>query len=372
MGLGLLFWTRAREGKSTAKATSAHLADWDAAKAAAYLDSREVYWQSWEPAKRDQGTVCISCHTVLPYAMARPELRRASSETGTTSPEKVLIASIQKRVTNWDQIQPVYSEQVGPGKAAQSRATEAVLNAVILASYDTRQGHLLPVTRKAFDEVWALQEVTGPNAGGWKWQDFHLAPWESGESAYQGAALLAVKTQNAPDGYATGADAQRHLESLGKYLQRGYSSQPVINQLFVFWASAKSPPLLTAEQRKAFLDKLRSLQQRDGGWSLAAMDQAPNLDKGQWLLKQIKMAFKPPPSDGCATGLVALVLEESGIDRQDPMLQRGLQWLEQHQNSDGSWSAASLNKQRNPETNVGHFMSDAATGYAVMALEEAH
>jgi hypothetical protein len=52
------------------------------------------------------------------------------------------------------------------------------------------------------------------------------------------------------------------------------------------------------------------------------------------------------------------------------MLIHGLQWLESHQESDGSWRADSLNAKRDPQTDVGHFMTDAATGYAVMALEE--
>jgi len=46
------------------------------------------------------------------------------------------------------------------------------------------------------------------------------------------------------------------------------------------------------------------------------------------------------------------------------------QWIERHQDSDGSWRAESLNEKRNPQTHVGRFMTDAVTGYAVMALEE--
>jgi squalene-hopene/tetraprenyl-beta-curcumene cyclase len=46
-------------------------------------------------------------------------------------------------------------------------------------------------------------------------------------------------------------------------------------------------------------------------------------------------------------------------------------WLEQHQEQDGDWRATSLNKQRDPQSDTGRFMSDAATGYAVLALEKA-
>jgi squalene-hopene/tetraprenyl-beta-curcumene cyclase len=373
-GAGGLFWAARRVAAPARTSSGSYLRYWDAKRAADYLDSRELWWQGWAPAQKDHGTICISCHTVLPYAMARPTLRQAIEERGMSTPEKILISSVERRVRNWSQMAPFYSDHAGRGKAAQSRATEAVLNAVILASYDTRQGYLRPITRTAFDEAWALQEPAGENAGGWQWQDFKLAPWESAESGYQGAALLAVKAESAPDGYATEADATPYLERLRGYLEREYPSQPLINQLYVLWASAKSPELLTAARRKALLEALQSLQQPDGGWKLSTLDRGNRLNDGSllWIRKQLNIALKPPQSDGCATGLVVLVLEELGTSRQDAMLMGGLQWLQQHQNSDGSWRAESLNARRNPQSDVGRFMTDAATGYAVMALEESY
>jgi squalene cyclase len=145
-----------------------------------------------------------------------------------------------------------------------------------------------------------------------------------------------------------------------------------MNQLYVLWASAKSPGILTAAQQNSLLANLGSLQEPDGGWALSSLDQG-HRERGmrwRWIRKQLNIAEKPPKSDGCATGLVVLVMEKIGTGRQDPMLMRGLQWLESHQESDGSWRAESLNEKRDPETDIGRFMSDAATGYAVMALEE--
>ena len=371
LGAGVLFWAiRARV--HSRKSADTYLRNWDAAKAAAYLDRREVWWQGWAPAKRDHGTICISCHTVVPYALARPALRQAADESAMTTPEKLLMDSVEKRVGSWSQMAPFYSDRDGRDKAAESRATEAVMNAVILASYDERQGHLRPITRTAFDEAWALQERAGENAGGWKWQDFNLAPWESAESAYQGAAFLAVEAEDAPDGYASEPQAAIYLDRLREYLKREYPSQPVMDQLYVLWASAKSPGILTAAQQNSLLANLGSLQQPDGGWALSSLDQGQRERdmRWRWIRKQLNIAEKPPKSDGCATGLVVLVLEKIGTARQDPMLTRGLQWLESHQESDGSWRAESLNEKRDPETDIGRFMSDAATGYAVMALEE--
>lgn len=369
---GLLFWTASRRRIESRSPPVGYLPNWDATRAVAYLDSRETWWQSWGPAQKDHGTICISCHTVLPYAMARPSLRQAANETAMSTPEKALLNSVEKRVRSWTQVAPFYSDRDGRDKAAQSRATEAVLNAVILASYDVRQGALRPITRTAFDEAWALQERAGENAGGWKWQDFNLAPWESVESGYQGAALLAVQAENVPDGYAAEPLPAAYLERLREYLKREYSSQPIMNQLYVLWASGKSPALITSVQRKSLLETLQSLQQHDGGWALSSLDQGngERNSRWRWIRKQLSISVKPTDSDGCATGLVVLVLEKVGTSRQDPMLARGLQWLNRHQNSDGSWRAESLNVKRNPQTDVGRFMTDAATGYAVMALEE--
>jgi squalene-hopene/tetraprenyl-beta-curcumene cyclase len=257
---------------------------------------------------------------------------------------------------------PFYSDaHSGPGKTAQSHSTEAVLNAVILASYDARQGHLRPITRTAFDAAWALQLQTGEDAGGWLWQDFHLAPWESEDSAYQGATMLLLEVGKAPDHYAKDPEVRKHTELLESYLHKHYATQPMMNQLYVLWASTKVHGLLTRSERKGLLAKLETLQQTDGGWNLPSLDTWKRRDKTEL----------PTDSDGFATSLAVLIMEESGTSRHNATLQRGLTWLDQHQQKDGNWLAVSMNKKRDPETDAGHFMNDAATGYAVLALEDA-
>jgi hypothetical protein len=333
-------------------------ATWNQQAAAHYLDTREVWWQAWPRAQKDHGTVCISCHTVVPYAMARPALHL--DESAIPAPEQAMLASVEKRVTNWSGMAPFYpDEKYGPGKAAESRATEAILNTVILASYDAAQAHLRPVTQTAFDNAWALQESSGPLAGAWKWQDFHLGPWESTESGYQGAALFMVEALNLPGNFAAQPGTRAHLDRLRDYLCRQYASQPLVNQLYVLWASTKEPKLLTRAQRKSLLAALRTLQQPDGGFRLGALDQRERIDHSP----------APTASDGYATGLAALALESSGTSRRDPTLRRSLAWLTAHQQTDGAWSAASLNKQRDPASDPALFMTDAATAYAVLALE---
>lgn len=354
---GLLLPPRTAGG---AESDAAQPRPWNKQAAAKFLDDRETWWQAWPRAQKDHGTLCISCHTVVPYAMARPELRHDLTEPATTEPEQVMLASVQKRVGDWAGMAPFYpDEKYGKGKAAESRATEAVLNAVILASYDRTLSKVRSVTRNAFDEAWALQEADGPLAGAWKWQDFHLGPWESTESGYQGAALLMVEAVNLPGGFAREPRTRVHLDRLQQYLRRTYAVQPVVNQLYVLWASAKEPGLLTNEQRKALVDALIELQQADGGFRTAGLDARERVDHTP----------EPTMSDGYATGLVALALEAVEISRDDATLRRSVDWIAAHQQADGAWTAVSLNKERDPKTDPALFMTDAATAYAVMALE---
>jgi squalene-hopene/tetraprenyl-beta-curcumene cyclase len=364
------------DARASAGSPVNYLTTWSPKAAADYLDRREVWWQQWPAAKIDHGTICVSCHTVVPYAMARHLLSGEMHEDAMPAPQKILMENVEKRVTNWSEMVPFYSDAAyGLGKTAESHATEAVANAVILASFDTQQGHLRPITRTAFDEAWALQEETGENAGGWKWQDFHLAPWESAESGYQGATLLMLAIENAPDGYASEPQIRGHLERLRQYLHNHYAAQPLMNQLYVLWLSTKVSSLLTSAEQKSLLDAVQSHQQSDGGWSLFSLDPRSGMESDQWkrlkgqLKEQISEIVKPLESDGYATGLVAVVLEESGTSRQDPELRRALEWLDRHQGSDGSWRAYSLNEKRDPESDIGRFMSDAATAYSTMALE---
>ena len=335
---------------------------WSPAAAVKYLDGRETWWQGWPVSQRDHNTVCISCHSAVPYALARPTLRKDVSETELSHPEQFLLAGVVKRVGLWNEVAPFYTdERRGVPKSAESRGTEAVLNALVLASYDAHAGKLAPVTRAAFNEAWELQLKSGDNAGAWNWLNFHLSPWESNESQYFGAALAAVAAGAAPDNYQTKPAIQGNLNLLRAYLKREYEAQPLANKVVVLWASAHLPDILSPGQRTALINALFMKQQDDGGWTLTTL--------GTW--KREDNTPLPTKSDGYATGLTVYALEEAGLTRRDSRLSRGLAWLESNQNkAEGNWPAFSVNKNRDPSTDVGHFMTDAATAYAVLALEK--
>lgn len=343
-------------------------AGWDATAAARYLDSREAWWQNWDRAKRDHGTRCVSCHTQATYAMARPALRVGIGGNGQTAEETAMLADVKKRVLAWDQMLPFYSDEVyGKGKEVESRNAESVLNAIILSNYDVEAGQEEDVTMLAFKHAWALQTRTGPDAGSWVWQDFTYAPWESKESQYHWAALMAVQVAKEPGSYIERPDIQEPLKALTGYLKTHYESQPLLNKIVALWASRWFPAILSREQKRALLAHLYSLQRADGGWSASEL--------GDWHRRDDTPL--ETRSDGYATGLIALVLEEAVADRPiapastGAHIERGLAWLRTNQDHEtGAWPAWSLNKNRDPESGPGKFMSDAATAYASRALLE--
>jgi squalene-hopene/tetraprenyl-beta-curcumene cyclase len=347
---------------------------WNPKAAAAYLDQREVSWMGWPGSARDHETFCVSCHTGLPYALSRPVLRKALAEPGLSINERRLIENINKRVRLWNEVEPFYSDKgYDSGKTAESRGTEAVLNALILARYDAQNGHLEDSTRSAFNNMWALQQVGGRGQGAWSWLQFGLEPWEAKDSQYYGAALAAIAVGTAPEDYRLTPEIQPKLSLLRDYLNREYATQSTMNRVVLLWASAKLPELIDSERRQSIIAQVRGAQQSDGGWRLSSLAW-PN----GWSLHSLaRMRLRADwtrqegQSDGYATGLITFALQQTGVSTADPMMKQGLLWLRSNQNKeDGSWPSSSINERRKASSNVGHFMRDAATGYAVLALSD--
>ena len=260
------------------------------------------------------------------------------------------------------------------GKADESRGTESVLNALILASHDAQSGRLSDDTRAAFDNMWALQQTTGNNRGAWLWLQFDQEPWEANDSPYYGAALAAMAVGIAPGNYASTPEIQNNLQRLREYLNRQSAAQSTINRVFLLWASTKLPGLLQPEQQKAIVNEVLSRQQADGGWRLASLTWRWNGWSLRGLVNMWVREDGTPmegKSDGVATGLITLALQEAGVPHDNAQLQHGLSWLINNQNgAAGFWPASSVNKRRHMSSDTGRFMSDAATAYAVLALTE--
>ena len=376
VGAGAALAARDPAGKSAdTPAHGAVTTAWDAAAAAKYLDYRQSWWQTWPHAQKDHGTVCVSCHTQVPYALARPALRTQLGEHTLSDPEQAMLESIVKRVHLGAQAETFYSDaEHGPGKTKEARNAEAVNNALILAVYDAANtssgGHLQPgvheASHAAFAAMWAGQEQTGDKAGAWIWQDFHFSPWEAPESEYYGACMAALATGIAPGHYRDDLKIQGNLNLLRGYLHREALNQPLINRVALLWASSKLPDLMTSKERETLIAELVRKQHSDGGWSLSELGLN---SQGQSSWKRHDSSPFDLRSDGYATGIIVLALEENGFD-QGQEAKRGLVWLRTNQDKvQGLWRAWSLNVKRDPNSDIGKFMSDAATGFSVLALE---
>ena len=344
---------------------SSAASSWDQKAAAAYLDHRASWWMGWPKSARDHETFCVSCHTAVPYALSRSALRKPLAETAPSPNERRLLDNVTKRVRLWKEVAPFYSDaDRGVYKTVESRGTESVLNALILAGNDAQSGYLSHDTVIALENMWAEQQTTGEKKGAWLWLRFANEPWEADDSDFYGATLAAIAVGTAPGDYRRTPEIQNSLKLLREYLNEHSAAQTPINRAVLLWASTKIPGLLDAEKEKAIATELLGKQQPDGGWSLSALS-------GEW--KRHDGTPQEAKSDGYATGLITFALQLAGVRRDNPQHERALAWLAANQSkTEGNWPSSSLNNNKehhlSPETAL--FMNDAATAYAVLALTE--
>ena len=68
-------------------------------------------------------------------------------------------------------------------------------------------------------------------------------------------------------------------------------------------------------------------------------------------------------SDGYGTGFVTYILRQGGVPATDARLRKALTWLKTNQRQSGRWFT------RSPTRDSKHFISNAGTAFAVMAIE---
>jgi hypothetical protein len=370
---------------------SALAAGWDRDGAAKYLDDRMDLWFTKSKKLRtgESETSCVSCHTTIPYVLARPALRRLMRVNNATPQEMRIFEETKRRVESYKDHEPLYD--FDENKKIQSRGTEAVLNALILASADAahspgpRPGKLSEPTKKALQHLWQTQRPDGA----WDWLNFGLEPFETTDAAYFGATLAALAIGIGP-GSSPGADATRlapdetntGIEKLRRYLKTQFASQSLFNRTWLLLASTHFKDLLTETQRQALIKEIVGRQQKDGGWALESL--------GPWKWSKPAAPFAAPgtrdvpllaQSDGYATGLIVYTLRQPGLTLSHPEVSKGLQWLKSNQRDlqvkdlkGPAWRAHSLNYDREHGGDKGEpwrrmFMSDLATAFAVLALD---
>lgn len=358
-----------------ASCLAAPLEGWDRA-AAKYLDDRMDLWfvKSKKLQTGGSKTSCVSCHTSVPYALARPALRKAIGAGGPTPQEARLLDETLRRVETYGNHEPLYK-----GMEEQSRGTETVLNLFVLVCADSPENHktLSGPIHSALDGLWKEQRADGA----WDWLDFGNEPYESSDSVYYGAAVAALTVGTANynddgnDNAAAGAGKMR------SYLTTNYAGQNIYNKTWMLLASTRLTGLLTRVQIATLAADLQHLQNADGGWSLYKL--------GPWTWSKSAPPYEPggkpdksllSESDAYATSLVAYTLREARLADAASAVSRAQAWLQRNQGEwqiDQSrwncWRTYSLNCDREHGGDEGEpwrrmFMSDAATAFAALAL----
>ncbi len=360
-------------GAVTAQRSFASQSDWDRPAAAKYLDDRINLWfgRATQIQTGEGKVTCISCHTVVPYLLVRPALRKAMELTEPTSQEVRLLDNITRRVeTSWNRA------SMSDAKHGGEHGTEEVLNALILARHDADEGkqQATEITRKAFRQLWETQG----SDGAWDWMDFAQEPDESAGARFYGAALAALAVGTVPtiwggtEGYATSS-----LGRLRSYLRENYPRQNLYNRVWMLLGSVRWPGLLTQPECEELIGELKLRQNPDGGWSLWSL--------GPWQWSKAKPPFEPSAkldlklleqSDGYATGLISYALLQAEVPARDLAVVRATAWLKSNQQDIQvdqhrwkCWRAPSLNHGDKPAGSWERMMmSDLATAFGALAL----
>jgi squalene-hopene/tetraprenyl-beta-curcumene cyclase len=318
-------------GQASPSADEPILRELSIKKASDYLETASIGWMR----KHN----CMACHTGYAYVLAGPSIG------GEPAPGlKQMRKYLEDRVTNWDRGQQ--GDSPDPGDEG---VTEVVATAATLAFQDAQTtGKLNPLTRKALDRMWTIQQ----DNGAWDWNRHQLPPLEYDE--YFGAVFAALGVGIAPDGYAKSDGAKAGLAKLRDYLTKN-PPPSFHHRMWLLWASKKLDGLMTADQQKQTIHDLIARQRIDGGWRLAAM--------GDWKRHDNTANEVVGPADGYATGLAVYILRQTGRDANDEVMQKGITWLNANQRESGRWFTRSLSADRD------HYITNAGTAFAIMALK---
>lgn len=267
---------------------------------------------------------CFSCHTNLSYLYTQPGQER----------QKDVRTALEAQVDRWPDKKP--------------RDFEVVVAAAALAYNDAKTTKTLsPATKKALDRMWSLQR----DDGGWKWYLCGWPPMESDD--HYGVTLAALAAGVAPGDYAKSDAAAAGIQKIQAFLQKN-TPKNAHHKAMMIWAGTHLPGIVPESDRAVWLNDLRGLQHKDGGWSAA--------DLIPWTRDDEKEQT-PEISDGYGTGFTTFILRTAGAAKNDPAVTRGVAWLKSNQRDSGRWFTRSLFRDSK------HYLTHAGTAFSIMASE---
>ncbi len=206
------------------------------------------------------------------------------------------------------------------------------------------------VTRRGLDHAWSLLDESGTWEG---WLQCNWPPFES--DAEFGPTLVLVALGELRGIAELGAEDLDGARKLIEYLRQ----TPPLGlhaKAMRLWAGTSWPNAQLENERRAWREELVSAQAADGGWSMASLSgPAWKRDGGE---KQTAT------SEAYPTAFSTYVLLRMGTAPSDAVVSNGLRWLREHQRAGGDWFT------RSPRRDGKHYISRAATAFALMALVE--
>lgn len=299
-------------------------------RAVEYTDHAAMDWQ--------ESHSCITCHTNGLYLATR-------HAGGTDAPA---YQTAREFTRNYLKPYVVFPKKRTPKKKLGEHSL--ISSAAFLAISDIKSdGKLGEITKQALDESWREQHDTGA----WNhWLKCDWGPYEVDD--HFGASLMALALGMASkDPYLETEAATKGREKLYGYLKANKPKN--LHQVgMTLWAASYDQQLASEEQVAEWKKKLLEAQRTDGGWN------TPALGDETW--KRSDGKVQSTESDAYATAFVVLVLREAGYDTKHEAVKRGQQWLRTRQRASGRWYS------RSPHVDKKHYLSNAATNFAVAAL----
>ena len=298
--------------------------------AARAADHAAMNWQ--------QSHSCITCHTNGFYLIGR-------APTGSQAP-----AYLEARNFARDFIKPHVDPEI-PTKGKRTPGAEAmVATTAFLAISDMKtKGKLSETTRQAFNYIWKIQS----ESGAWeKWTKCNWGPYESDD--HFGVSLVALALGVAAgDDYTQSPQALEGDQRLKKFL-RSHPPESLHQKGMLLWTAGYRNDLFEKNVVKKWQDELFSAQKLNGAWVL------PELGDRHWKRSDGKLQSTDP--DAYATAFATHILVKSGVAHGDQRLMRARRWLRAQQRASGRWYT------RSPHKDNRHYISNAATSFALLAL----
>ena len=199
------------------------------AKTAEFLDHQS---RAWTHVKK-----CGTCHTNYPYLLSRGSLG------GDLAALQEVRGFFEKRIMGWES---------GRKEDRPRRDTEVIATAATLALQDAfGSGKLHPLTRKALDRMWTLQQ---PN-GAWDWLKCGWPPLEHDD--YYGVVYVTVAVGHAPDQYAETEQARAGLDKFRKFFKNN-PAPSLHHKAMLLWAAQKVTGIMSETLKKSTIAELRA------------------------------------------------------------------------------------------------------------------